>query len=288
MEKHSNTSLEKVTKVKEGYSSKKVDSNILGLQSKPTIKKNSQSNSMEKPSRLKIPQPPTKNKTSKPSTSKRSTSEEKQSLPKPTKEPVKKLPPISALTFVVDHSKDIGPEGEEGIRVEGRIAMCSLPGKVEKEKDKADKFKLDNELKRLQENGVQNVVCLLNKYEMRAFGVQKEVYEAGCAKYGVKPIFYEIVEMAPPDKDPKIFHSCLIEGLYEMVKNGESMAVHCRAGVGRAGLVVACLLLRIGYFKHSEDVIKYLRSVRHHNCVESHSQRRYVKQYQTYLQSMSN
>lgn len=209
--------------------------------------------------------------------------------PKKPVEPeiVKKLPPISSLTIVLDHANDIGPcMRDRSKTAAGVIAMCSLPGKVEKEKDKADKDKMNKELLRLHENKIKNVVCLLNKYEMRAFGVDKEKYIAACANYGINPIFYEIVEMAPPDKDPKIFHGILIQVLHDLIMSGDSMAVHCRAGVGRAGLVVACLLLSLGYFKTSDEVIKHLRGVRHHNCVESHSQRRYVKQYQVYMESL--
>lgn len=198
-----------------------------------------------------------------------------------------KLPPISTLTFVLDHKRSVVPPSFEQVRVEGIIAMCSLPGKVEKAAQPVtDKDKLNREVERLQTNGIRKVVCLVNKYEMRCFGVEKDKYELVCKKFSIEPIFYEIVEMSPPAKPPKEFDRDLIEPLSQMVASGDSIAVHCRAGVGRAGLVVCCVMLRLRLFRQAEDAIKYLRGIRHHNCVESHNQRKYVKQFQVYLDAV--
>jgi protein-tyrosine phosphatase len=45
-----------------------------------------------------------------------------------------------------------------------------------------------------------------------------------------------------------------------MLNNQESIAVHCKGGSGRTGLVIGLLMLKLGYVK--EDIIKQVQQVR--------------------------
>lgn len=54
-----------------------------------------------------------------------------------------------------------------------------------------------------------------------------------------------------------------------MLESGKRGDIHCRAGVGRAGLVASCVLLKIGHFDSADQVINYLRAYRHKMCVET-------------------
>lgn len=58
-----------------------------------------------------------------------------------------------------------------------------------------------------------------------------------------------------------------------------NILVHCRGGVGRAGLVACCILINTCEFKSHKDVIEFVRKRRDKRCVESRKQEEFVKKY---------
>lgn len=93
------------------------------------------------------------------------------------------------------------------------------------------------------------ILCLLNDSEMRHLGVNVKDYKDVCEKQGI--IFYQhpIIEMAPPD-DLQAFKTEVIDIIIEhLLKDaGGNVLVHCRGGVGRAGLVACCVLATLCEF----------------------------------------
>lgn len=90
-----------------------------------------------------------------------------------------------------------------------------------------------------EQHGVTCVLCLLNTAELRSFGLRD--YEAGIQKAGLRLLTFPIIEMAAP-VCINATHT-IIKQTTELVAQGHHVAVHCRGGVGRAGMVAACLLL---------------------------------------------
>ena len=83
--------------------------------------------------------------------------------------------------------------------------------------------------------------------------------------------------MSPPKEDPEALKNGIISQLENIVnKKGTKVAVHCMAGVGRAGTIVCCLLLSLKVVGDPSEAILSLRSRRHYNCVETQKQRDYV------------
>ena len=161
------------------------------------------------------------------------------------------------------------------------LFLCNLPGLGTK--NNAEKLKKDFE--KLQLHGINCVVNLLNKYEMRAHGSELDAYLKAAKDASIEVLLYDIVEMDVPPHKQGEFDKLLLDPIAQRLKLGQKVMVHCRAGVGRAGLVSACMLLKLGHFPTSEETIKYLRTVRHPNCVESDKQRRYVKGYQMFIEA---
>lgn len=71
-------------------------------------------------------------------------------------------------------------------------------------------------------------------------------------------ISHPIIEMAPPD-DAALTDS-VVEDCATRLQRGEVLAVHCRGGVGRAGLMAACMLARLGVVKSADDAIAWVSS----------------------------
>jgi protein-tyrosine phosphatase len=83
---------------------------------------------------------------------------------------------------------------------------------------------------------------LLNDSELRHLGVNVKDYKLACEKQGVTFYQYPIIEMAPPE-DLGSFKSDVVDVIIQHIKTDPGNAlVHCRGGVGRAGLVTCCVL----------------------------------------------
>jgi protein-tyrosine phosphatase len=59
--------------------------------------------------------------------------------------------------------------------------------------------------------------------------------------------------------------------------------IHCRGGVGRAGLLACCILSYLCDFKSYKKVIEFVRKRRDKRCVESRKQEDFVKDYFAYV-----
>lgn len=70
--------------------------------------------------------------------------------------------------------------------------------------------------------------------------------------------------------------------------NGENQNVfiHCRGGIGRAGLVASCLLLFIFKIGSYKKAIEGVRKRRDKRCVESRKQEDFVKVYEQYVKEL--
>ena len=58
-----------------------------------------------------------------------------------------------------------------------------------------------------------------------------------------------------------------------------NVLIHCRGGVGRAGLLACNVLSALFPFKKSKDVIEFVRKRRDKRCVESRKQEDFVEGY---------
>ena len=63
--------------------------------------------------------------------------------------------------------------------------------------------------------------------------------------------------------------------------------IHCKAAVGRAGTIAACLIKKLNLMKGKKAIINYLRSQRNPICVESSKQEMYIKEYVQYINSLN-
>lgn len=92
--------------------------------------------------------------------------------------------------------------------------------------------------------------------------------------------------MAPPD-DLESFKTNVIDVICDHLRNGNgNVLVHCRGGVGRAGLVTCCVLSELCSFPSDDSsssgpklAIEFVRKRRDKRCVESRKQEDFVAKY---------
>jgi protein-tyrosine phosphatase len=92
-----------------------------------------------------------------------------------------------------------------------------------------------------QARGIDCVVSMLPQVEAEALGVGDEAQV--CARAGIRFVTHPISDFGLPD--PAAFDP-FVRALAKDLQVGRNIAVHCRAGIGRSGMAVACTLIALG------------------------------------------
>jgi len=94
----------------------------------------------------------------------------------------------------------------------------------------------------IAQNGIRQVVSLLDPAEARALGLDEEaqLVEAQSMTF----VSFPIADMGLPVSLDDF--AALARRLYQQVHTGLNTLVHCRGGIGRSGLLAAAVLLHCG------------------------------------------
>jgi predicted protein tyrosine phosphatase len=102
---------------------------------------------------------------------------------------------------------------------------------------------LASEIAGLRRLGIGTVVSLLERDEIR----ELDLIDEGplCEQNGIAFSHFPIPDRGVPKSIEALRE--MVETLSAKVKAGEAIVIHCRAGIGRTGLVAACVMLHLGY-----------------------------------------
>lgn len=90
--------------------------------------------------------------------------------------------------------------------------------------------------------GIDVVVSLLHRYEADELAIVEE--EALCQRHDIQYRSFPIQDRGTPQSSTEFL--ALADEIAASVNQGRAVAVHCRAGIGRSGLLAAAVLLRLG------------------------------------------
>jgi protein-tyrosine phosphatase len=91
--------------------------------------------------------------------------------------------------------------------------------------------------------GAAMVVSLLERHEVRELDLVQEPQL--CAAAGMEFVSFPIRDRGVPHSISAA--SDLVERIASRMRAGAAAVVHCRAGIGRTGVVTACTLHRLGF-----------------------------------------
>ena len=138
---------------------------------------------------------------------------------------------------------------------------------------------LGDEMRGWRENGVDSVLSLLTADEVSDLDLGAEPQAADLAglKFRSLPIPDRQVPSSPSQVAP------LLDGLHRELSNGANVVIHCRGGVGRSGLMAACLLVLSG--KTPETAVEIVSRARGIPVPETREQRHWIDLFASNLTS---
>ncbi|MCD0156718.1 cyclin-dependent kinase inhibitor 3 family protein [Deinococcus sp. 14RED07] len=155
----------------------------------------------------------------------------------------------------------------------GRLGLTFAPGKkggsvyqpgVTHDRD------LTDDMRTLAQGGANVIAPLLEDHEFPMLGL--EDYHDAADTFGLEVAPYPIPDGHAPH-DPRDF-AAYIDELMTYLLNGRSVVVHCRGGLGRAGLSAACLLVQAGL--DADDAIALVRETRSPHAIETPQQEQFI------------
>lgn len=166
---------------------------------------------------------------------------------------------VTAKKKITEYKKNyvsdaLGPRGFLWLK-NGILAGTPRPGIV------AD---LDYDLAALQRVGVSVLVSLTTT----------PVDQAKLAEYGIKGVWFPIKDMGAPSPSEAM---SLCKEISQFQDGGEIVAVHCRAGLGRTGTVLAAQLIWEG--KRALDALETVRRIEP-RWVQSEEQVTFLEEYE--------
>ncbi len=116
---------------------------------------------------------------------------------------------------------------------------------------------LKDEIQYYKSIEVDMVVSLLESHEARELGLvqEKEFLE----EQGIEFISYQIKDHNLPKAAD---FGALVKTLHSDLESGKNIAIHCRAGIGRTGVLASCILILDGFKARTAiDMVSAARGV---------------------------
>jgi protein-tyrosine phosphatase len=146
------------------------------------------------------------------------------------------------------------------ISVTGRLAIMARP--------RADEW-LEIEIDAWKSAGVDRVISLLEPDEVSELCLQAEARL--CRERGVGFLSFPIPDRGLPDRmDTRM----MVDSVAHDLTVGRSVAIHCRAGIGRSSLIAACVQVCLGV--EALQALSLIREARGVSVPDTEEQREWI------------
>ncbi|KNC97959.1 uncharacterized protein SPPG_06947 [Spizellomyces punctatus DAOM BR117] len=136
---------------------------------------------------------------------------------------------------------------------------------------------LPTDFVRLVSFRIQLIVCCLNDAELSYLGAPWALYAATAHSFGISILRLPMLEGSVPSSFEEM--DLVLQRVSEEIRRGVRVLCHCRGGVGRAGVLACCYLLRNAYIRTPLRAITYVRARRSRKAIETVRQEEFVAGY---------
>ncbi|KII92865.1 hypothetical protein PLICRDRAFT_103890 [Plicaturopsis crispa FD-325 SS-3] len=212
--------------------------------------------------------------------------------------------PLSPLSQNGSHGHAPSSSASSSLFSIGNLFLSSCPGKKVRlsgpvKGRSAVCRDLKTDLTRMKSMGVRCIVCCLDDNELEFLGASWPEYSAAANSVGL-----DVLRLPTPEGLAPLTPAALDAHLTRIIQSytlaGSNILVHCRGGVGRAGLVACCWMLKLGLcgwietdpqstavrrdtMQLVERVISVVRRRRSMKAVETYEQVRFLVEYVDFL-----
>ncbi|MCX7725300.1 MAG: dual specificity protein phosphatase family protein [Chitinispirillaceae bacterium] len=145
--------------------------------------------------------------------------------------------------------------------IPNKLAGCDMPGG-----GLSDDKTLRKDIAFLSEKGIKILLSL----ERPEGNIEKI-----CKNYNIKWLYYPILDFGIPNDKNGEFLS-LIKSCIRSLENSEPICVHCRAGIGRTGMILTCIVG--AYLKlNADDAVLYVKKTR--PAIETDEQTNFINNF---------
>ncbi len=154
----------------------------------------------------------------------------------------------------------------------GKVGLTLCPGKVQPDSLSGGWNRdLELDLDAIAAWGAAAVVTLIERHELEALGVA-ELGEMVADRH-MSWFHLPIRDVGTPDEEFEACWKSTGESIRSVIRDGFNVVVHCKGGLGRAGMISARLLVELGW--DPENAINAIRRVRP-GAIETQAQERHV------------
>ncbi len=129
---------------------------------------------------------------------------------------------------------------------------------------------IDDEFSGIAEQDIKQVVSLLEPHEIYDLGLIEE--KNLCKKYGMEFYHYPIPDRGIPNS--VVDYAIITKNLYYEMAGGKNTVIHCRAGIGRIGIVAAGVLIHCAFEPY--EAFQHLSKSRGMTVPDTEEQRDWV------------
>ncbi|TMP44393.1 MULTISPECIES: dual specificity protein phosphatase family protein [unclassified Pseudoalteromonas] len=117
---------------------------------------------------------------------------------------------------------------------------------------------LSQSVAELKAAGAKAIITLMYDEELVKNGAQQLVIE--CEQAGLSWFQLPILDDDAPNEAFSLAFNKHLNDILAIIKSGGSVAVHCKGGSGRTGLVIGLLMHELGYAKN--DIVTQVQAIR--------------------------
>ena len=169
------------------------------------------------------------------------------------------------MNLISYHSSEI--YSGELVNSHSKFFTSSCPG--------IPKGSLDTHLEDLSKIGIKIIYCLINYEEQRKLNLIN--YSEKTKHLGIEFISLPITDQSIPDPNLTIKLKRILDEMVMNFKKNKTFLIHCKAGLGRTGMITALLLKKFNFT--SSEAIKTVRNKKP-GSIETKDQEKYVIEFE--------